>query len=250
MRYQTVVLVISLAAAGCNRPAENSSTSVAPTPVGMATTTAATIPVGGAPSQSRADAERDGVVSALAELPVSLRVDPVTTMQADGGLWVLSRPQGETAELAPGCGLGDPDGLYGRDIICVSEYGEVLLMDPSGERILRAYPLPGLPPSLLLVTEDAVFCGRWGDGALPDSMLCRVDRNTLEWSVRVFPGHQDSAFSDVTDRHIPANWTIDDPIEDSYIEEMELTDAGLTVNGSGGSRLVDPITLELQPPTD
>lgn len=51
---------------------------------------------------------------------------------------VLSRPAPETLDLAPGCGLGDPSGVYGRDIICVVEYGEVLLMDQSGTEILRA----------------------------------------------------------------------------------------------------------------
>jgi len=201
------------------------------------------------PSQSPADAERDGVVPALAALPISLRVDPQFAIPTDEGLWVLSQPKAETVAWPQGCGLGDPTGLYGRDIICVLEYGEVLLMDPTGERILRAYPLPGLPPYLLVVTHDAIFCGRWGDGALPDSMLCRIDRTTLDWMVRVFPWYMESGFSELSETYIPSNWTIDDPIDASYFEHMEMTDAGLTVEGWGGARLVDPTTLDLQEPT-
>lgn len=188
-------------------------------------------------------------MAALAQLPISLRVDPQLAVPADEGLWVLSRPQPETWDLAPGCELGNRNGIYGRDFICVSEYGEVLLMDPTAEQILRAYPLPGLPPSLLVVTDDAIFCGRWGDGGLPDSMLCQIDRTSPDWTVRVFPWYMDSGFADPSEIYTPDNWTIDDPIDAAYFEHMEMTEAGLTVDGWGGRRVVDPNSLELQEPT-
>jgi len=57
-----------------------------------------------------------------------------------------------------------------------AEYGELLLLNPTRARILRAYPFAGAPPHWLLVTDHAVYCGRAGDGALPDSMVARVAR--------------------------------------------------------------------------
>jgi len=47
--------------------------------------------------------------------------------------------------------------------------------------------LPGYPPSEMVVTEDAVYCGRQGDGGLPTSMLCRVDRRAPMLQGRLFP---------------------------------------------------------------
>ncbi len=198
------------------------------------------------PSQDAGSAERDGVVPALAELPIALRVEPIESIASKEGRWVLSRPTAATLDLAPGCGLGDPEGVYGRDIICVVEYGEVLLMDADGSEILRAYPLPSLPPQHLVVTDDAVFCGRQGDGGLPDSMLCRIDRATLEWTVRVFPFSSASAFGADGEQAIPANWVIEEPMDAGYLDQMTATDDGLVVEGWSGRRLVDPITLELR----
>lgn len=268
MRFRVAISVLFMVVAGCGQtgggtsstplatspPTSLSSSTTPPPSTTVADTTTSTtsttvaVPIVGEPSQSPADAERDRVVPALAALPTSLRVDPELTVPTEEGLWVLSRPKPETMDLAPGCGLGGPDGVYGRDIICVAEYGEVLLMDPTGERILRAYPLPGLPPYHLVVTDAAVFCGRWGDGALPDSMLCRIDRTTLDWIVRVFPWYMESGFTELSEMYIPDNWTIDDPIDASYFEHLEMTEAGLTVEGWGGKRLVDPTTLDLQEP--
>lgn len=115
-------------------------------------------------------------------------------------------------------------------------------MDAAGEQILRAYPLPALPPNSLVVTDDAVYCGRYGDGALPDSMICRIDRTTLNWIVRVFPWETESALAGL---YVPDNWTIDEPIDAAYVETMQITKDGLVVEGWGGEKLVDPLTLQL-----
>lgn len=75
----------------------------------------------------------------------------------------------------------------------LTEYGELLLMTPDRRRILRAYPFKGVPPQWLLVTPQAVYCGRQGDGGLPNSMVCRVDRSTGALTVVVFPSPDDFA---------------------------------------------------------
>lgn len=52
-------------------------------------------------------------------------------------------------------------------------------------------------------------------------MLCRIDRASFDWTVRVFPWERNSLFGS----------------------------GGVVVEGWGGRREVDPLTLELQPTT-
>lgn len=122
-------------------------------------------------------------------LPIAVRVQqldpaswPVATSQASTseGLWLVSEPGGFGADDAE-----HPE---------LAEYGELLLLTPDRGRILRAYPFRGVPPQWLLVTPKAVSCGRSGDGGLPDSMVCRVDRCTGALSVAVFSSPTDSGF--------------------------------------------------------
>ena len=137
-------------------------------------------------SQSTADALVYGIEAVVAALPIGVRVQqldtafwPVATSQAPTpeGLWLVSRADvGAHPELA--------------------EYGELLLLTPDRTRILSAYPFRGVPPQWLLVTPQAVYCGRQGDGGLPDSMVCRVDRPTGGLTVAVFPSPTDSSFSE------------------------------------------------------
>jgi hypothetical protein len=75
---------------------------------------------------------------------------------------------------------------WGTGRICSVEYGEVVLVDEAG-RLLRAYPMPGEVPTWIYPTKDAVYAGRVGDGALPESTIVRIDRRTLEAEVLVFP---------------------------------------------------------------
>jgi len=199
------------------------------------------------PSQSPEDAARDGVVPELAELPFELRVEIDAEIDLPDSRWALSRPSVATYDLTDGCRLGDPDGLYGRDSICVLEYGEVLLLDGTGTTILRAYPLPRHPPQAIVISDDDVYCIRQGDGALPDSMLCRIDRITGEWTVRVFPLESESAFVPLpADRFIPGNWVINEP--DGWIgfEGLFVRDDGLLqTDGYSGTAIFDPVTLEM-----
>jgi hypothetical protein len=158
-------------------PTASPATSLATIPTASPTTS---LPV----SQSAANAVVYGIEAAVAALPIGVRVVqpdpavwPVATSQASTpeGLWLVSR-----AEHSPNYDYGAHSGL-------LTEYGELLLLTPDRSRILRAYPFRGVPPQWLLVTPKAVYCGRQGDGGLPNSMVCRVDRSTGALIVVVFP---------------------------------------------------------------
>ncbi|MCP4247579.1 MAG: hypothetical protein GY778_11070, partial [bacterium] len=150
-------------------------------------------PATGEPSQTPADAERDGVVAELAAIPTGMRVSPLVGVNAEEGRWILARPTDELIRSisGTGCGLGNTvDGTYGVDVICVVEYGEILLVDDLGQ-IIRAYPMPGAVPSWILVDVDAVYAGRIGDGGLPDNTLVRIDRTSLQADVWLVPAPLD-----------------------------------------------------------
>jgi len=206
----------------------------------------------GGPSQSPADAIRDQVVPEVAALPAGIRgrqviesVDP-THIAASEGIWVISEVHPRIAfALTPDCGLGNlgTDSVYRRDVICLTEYAEIILFDPQDGSILRAYPFPGIPPSSLRITDDALYCSRQGDGALPDSMLCRIDRITLEPTVKVFPAgpSQDSAYWSWT----PRGWSVEEPVDLVLWEHLAVTDDGIAISGHDGTAVVDPDTLEI-----
>lgn len=144
---------------------------------------------GGRPSQPAADAARDGVVAAVAELPPSSRIGVEAELPAaDGGRWVLSRlPRGTVDRfVATSSGrLGDP--AAGPS---APDYGEVLLLSADGA-IVKAWPMPGAPPNWLTVTAGGVYAGHDGDGSLPDSTLVRIDPATLDTAVVLIPAEVD-----------------------------------------------------------
>jgi hypothetical protein len=141
------------------------------------------------PGQSAADARRDGVYPQVAALSLADRTaraedapEPVTTPE---GVWQLARP-----DVAPF--LDTDDGCAERRagapayVLCSTSYTEVQLLSPDRSRILRAYPLPELAAQWIEITPAAVYCGRTGDGAVPESMLCRIDRGSGELSGRLY----------------------------------------------------------------
>ena len=170
------------------------------------------------PSQSAADARRDGVPPAVAKQRLVDRIRTAwVSVEIDERTWVAARSN-------------------------YQEYGEVLLMDRGRTRILRAFPLDGVPPHNLAVTDDAVYCARQGDGGLPHSMVCRIDPDTNTMSVRVFASPDGSPFRDAHD--IPKGWELDDDVLEVY--EFVADDAGLWAKRYGDlwARL-DPDTLEV-----
>ena len=208
-------------------------------------------------SQSPGDARVYGIDQAIAALPIGVRVLPpppelwpVATTQASTpqGLWLVSHPGAfEGADLA-----AHP---------LLTDYGELLRMTPDRSRILSAYPFPGVPPQWLLVTPQAVYCGRQGDGGLPNSMVCRVDRSTGALTVVVFPSPDDfatdappvpgglSAPQALAGR--PGNWRLAGSLTSAFLQQVpRLTVKGLlfapdqNVPGGGKSLLLDPVTLK------
>ena len=209
-------------------------------------------------SQSAGDARAYGIDPAVAGLPIGVRVfqpdpadGPYGTSQASSpeGLWLVSR-----AEHSPNYDYGAHSGL-------LTEYGELLLLTPDRSRILRAYPFRGVPPQWLLVTPKAVYCGRQGDGGLPNSMVCRVDRSTGALIVVVFPSPEDFA-ADAPPvpgglsapqalAGLPGSWRLAGSLPSADLQHVpRLTTEGLVFardpNQPGGGRelRLDPATLK------
>jgi len=265
MRICTPVIVVALLAASCGIESSD-TTAPAATEAPVTTTTAAppasttttttttteppatttTVIMTGEPSQSVADAQRDGVVPEVAALPIELRVDPVFELRAAEGVWVVSRLHDDVWTLTDNGVLGDPGGQYVADFIDVPEYGEVLLLDGSSSAIIRAWPLPGLPPQRLILTPEAAYCAKQGDGGLPDSMVCRIDRATGEALVRVFPWVNDSGYPPPPDTTLPEYWTINEPVGLVLFQDLTGTEAAIAVSGQDGYALLDRTTLEIQ----
>ncbi|MDJ0664411.1 MAG: hypothetical protein QNJ75_07610 [Acidimicrobiia bacterium] len=197
-------------------------------------------------SQSAADAKRDGVVGSVAELSIADRVRALVWADSEEGLWVLSRTdRSEEMVLAGACEPEDPGCVYGRDYAFVPEYAELLLMDPTGAEILRAFPMPGLVPSWLVVGHDAVYTGRIGDGGLPDSSVVRVVRETFELAGMVFAAELDGPSQVVTairEGNWLAGWLVyEGPELDRSVVTMDgNTVAGVKAQSWIGEVWVDP----------
>ena len=168
-------------------PASPAPSSTATSPAMTSTTQAF---ADGPPSQSPEDAARDGVIPELAALPLHVRnVIPASVMVPEGE-WAISEPSQAVLDLADdSCHFGDLSGTPHVDSICAGEYSEVVLLDAEGQ-LARAYPMGGVKPSWIHVTDDAVYGGRVGDGGLPNSTLFRIDRATLELRGLVFPSSE------------------------------------------------------------
>lgn len=203
-------------------------------------------------SQTDEAAARDGVLPEVAALAISDRVGVVDVVATGEGIWLTSRmPCG----VEPCVGdasllLGDRDGTYGIDYVNKHEYGELLLLDHETLEIVRAWPLPGMPPNganfndQLTVTSDAIYFAHQGDGGLPKSYVMRVERQTLEAKVRIVSvGLGQSA----GDQHLLFDyWTVTDAELDRSIQHgLVATDEIVVTIGYRGEVVVrDPDTLE------
>ena len=196
-------------------------------------TTAAAAP----PSQSPADATRDGIVPEIAALPLEQRAPRIPAGAGAGrietpeGAWVISTPSPEHVDQFSE--IGDAAGVYGKDYVDLGEYAEILLLHSETGEILKAFPFPAFPPTSLALFDDGLYCARpeyeWG----PGSMLCRVNRHTLAATVRVFLAYSDADLHDYA--WFPGNWTVDDGVPPSLDDSGELPDN------------LDPLTLEVYP---
>ena len=188
------------------RPSEPTGPAITP-PTPTATSSASSTP--DSPSQSPADAARDGVNPALARLPLAQRIRPLGATEdplanevtAPEGVWQVSQPDLDT--------VGNPDNGclvdHGKNApeICF-DYGEILLLSPDRRRIIRAFPFPNLSAQWVVLTPDAVYGGRQGDGAVTDSMVVRIDRSTYRLTGRVFPLRDNP---DAPEPHTFDGWT-------------------------------------------
>lgn len=164
---------------------ETTTTSTPPTSTPLTGSEAISYDFEGPPSQSMEEAEGDGVVAELAQIPLAVRAEPLLEVETPEGSWVVAQPTQELidASMDEGCLLGDP--VLFSTALCTMEYGEILLL--AGDSVVKAYPFPGVPPTWILVVPEAIYAGRRGDGGLPDSTLVKIDRTTLEADVRIFP---------------------------------------------------------------
>ena len=236
------------------QPAGQGASSPTTIPTASSATSQATIPTviptASLPaSQSAADARAYGIDPAVAALPIGVRV-----FQPDPAVWPVTTTQASTPEGL--CLVSQADA--GAHPELAADNGELLLVTPDRTRILRAYPFRGVPPQWLLVTPRAVYCGRQGDGGLPDSMVCRVDRSTGALIGVVFPSPIDSAFSDpqtgVVDSQAlagrPGNWRVDGSQPGAvFMNVPRLTADGLVLDwdarqGVGKSLRLEPATLK------
>jgi hypothetical protein len=238
------------------RPSDSTPPAVNP-PTPTVTTPPPTTESAG--SQSFPDAARDGVNLFMAWLSVSQRVAPsepftrvgTTRITAPEGTWVISEPDLEpyrnpatSCVVRKGKGEGKTRNAYD---ICYG-YSEILLMSTDLKRILRAYPIPDLPAQWLVLTPDAIYCGRQGDGAIPDSMVCRIDRSTHAFTGRVFPH---SGLADPPVPHTfagwPGTWSNNPPTSRTGFDRATIDPTGaLRISNAQGKSTItlDPITLK------
>ncbi len=192
----------------------------------------------GSASQRKSDAERDGVIPELALLPVSIRVEPLVEENEDDGTWILARPTEDliNSTIEDECKLGDLPGTYPVDVICVREYGEILLVDDQ-DQIARANPMPGAPPSWIHVTDAFVYAGKIGDGALPDSTLIRIDRVTQIATVVLIPAPKDGG------QAWPGDWII--ASDDLAAEYQSLVGTGPDARGTSSNSWIGMVSVDL-----
>lgn len=166
---------------------------------------------------------------ALQALPLDQRlratVPPVETAE---GLWLASRP------------------ALPNDAGYVGDYAELVLVDTARSALAEVFPLPGLAPEQLLVTDDAVYVSRQGDGGLPFSLLARVDRQTRQIVVRVFPGGIDGTY-EPPGGTLPPGWTVTEGLDEGQFQRLQVDGTTVTVSGSGRSLTFDAHTLALLP---
>ena len=185
------------------------------------------------------------MIPAIAALRFTARVAVKQAVPTAEGVWVVSSLPASTTGDSSGSLAGTT--TYGTVRVAVGEYGEVLLLDRRRQRILRAFPLPGMPPQRILVTRDRVFCERQGDGGLPDSMLCSIDRQTYQWQVRIFPNTTDSGFHPLQPgTYLPSNWKVNSPVGKPMFTSLQWRGHRLRIAGNGFAAMVDPATLRIE----
>ncbi len=203
------------------------------------------------PSQTLEEATDQGIVPELAAMPYGRRVNwlerpsGTTELVQTTGRWIISQPEPVDGQDPV---IGDQNGVYGRDHIAATEYRELLLINAEGGVIMYAIPFPSMPMQTLHGTDDAVWALRTGDGALPDTVVARVDLDTFEVTVRVFPqpGSDPSWYDDMA---LPYELTVGEPLDWGAGGPVGFNsiDGEVTIGNNLVRYAVDPDTLDLRP---
>ncbi|MEX2393174.1 MAG: hypothetical protein WD826_01715 [Actinomycetota bacterium] len=122
------------------------------------------------PSQTEAEAERDGVPKEVAALTLNERLrlegdpgDGTLSLTADDGVWRVSRPAG------------------------IAGYGEILLLGTRRERVQYAVPLDFLPHHLVATDDGDIWIA-----SKDRQQWVRIDVDTLEIVERGTKGPKNS----------------------------------------------------------
>lgn len=172
------------------------------------------------PSQSPADAARDGIASFVGELPLYQRVDlgwgspdyldaPVDI----GKRWILSR-----YPLPVGQQLREAGELADVDTILAYELLELNAGAAEPAQVTRAIPLDVLSPAWVAEGNGAVYSGRRAPTSRLNPVLVRIDSTTGEVRrlVAILP---ERVISDPA--LIPAGWEIATPEQTALMIEIK-----------------------------
>ena len=160
------------------------------------------------------------VAPEISRLAPDQRLNVLQRTETTEGVWAISR----------------------RSLAESPEYAEVVLLDRATGAVRHAVSLPGLPPQRLVVSPDAVYFARQGDGELPDSIVGRIDRQSLQTTAVIFPAPVDSG---VTQEMLPKGWRLETPLPGAFLEALVLGGAELVGSGASGEVRLDAATLDV-----
>ena len=242
------VAAVLVAAALALRPTPTAAP-VTPATHGSATPTvtpSATLPPDR--SQTAADARLWGIYPQLATMPLADRTaraegDPAPVRTPEG-IWQLGHPDVTPFEsLDDGC-VARVSGAPAY-AVCGGSYSEIQLLSPDRSRLLRAYAFPQITVQWFTVTPDAVYCGRTGDGGIPQSMVCRSERGgdlTMKGRFYACDGPDCAPWSTRELATWPGIWSQGTEPIDGEFDGVRLAGGDLVVTGAAGH-----VTVRLDP---
>lgn len=176
-----------------------------------------------APSQTAAEAERDGVSADLADMALSDRSFPSIAVHAAEGTWAVSSVPNVTPCLGGGC----------------ETYAELLLVDDD-QRLRLAVPMGGFAPTWMALTTEFLFAGQDADEVRGDTAIVRVDRETLEVEVVAFDPPRGLPVVGVPlSMRISDGWRASPADPSPLVTKGTAGDGMLATSGSGSPQRVD-----------
>ncbi len=164
LRLTALGILLGLASSACTpQKSSREDAHASPTPSHLSDGPSSSPSIDAAPSQTPEEAQRDGIAPQIARLALASRLriaispfapNAEAALDAPEGRWVASHNNALPLSQDE-CGFQTS---HGRQYTCSPEYGELLLLDKNSGTILRAYPLPALPPHHLVIDDQAVYC--------------------------------------------------------------------------------------------